>query len=229
MRPCISCRPGRASARPGTHRPQRLDRVRRMDPRLRGDDVRNPLPRANSQIQLSNSQFQTALANAPPPVFFTGAPGRPVFASLPSPAEAREWSAVRRNQRVQRLAALTCLCDRHVRHTALHRRLFCPRDRASGRGHLIQAAFAALHPRLVQPLKAAPRSWSGRRPGASRRRGCETTPAGAASGSATKTPLDDALASSRTHRIIVSVGLKSRPQPASSHPSRRRAARGSSG
>ena len=135
----------------------------------------------DSQIQLSNSQFQTALANAPPPVFFTGAPGRPVFASLPSPAEAREWSAVRRNQQVQRLAALTCLCDRHVRHTALHRRLFCPRDRASGRGHLIQAAFAALHPRLVQPLKAAPRSWSGRRPGASRRRGCETTPAGAAS------------------------------------------------
>ncbi len=142
------------------------------------------LPLTILRFNCQTANCQTALANAPPPVFFAGAPGRPVFASLPSPAEAREWSAVRRNQRVQRLAALTCLCDRHVRHTALHRRLFCPRDRASGRGHLIQAAFAALHPRLVQPLKAAPRSWSGRRPGASRRRGCETTPAGAASGPA---------------------------------------------
>ncbi len=89
------------------------------------------------------------------------------------------------------------------------------RDRASGRGHRIQAAFAALHPRRVQPLKAAPRSWSGRRPGASRRRGCETTPAGAASGSTIKTPLDDALTLSRTHRIIVVLGLKSIPQSAS--------------
>jgi len=90
------------------------------------------------------------------------------------------------------------------------------RDRASGRGHRIQAAFAALRPRRVQPLKAAPRSWSGRRPGASRRRGCETTPAGAASGSTIKTPLDDALTLSRTDRIIVALGLKSRaasPRP----------------
>jgi hypothetical protein len=34
------CRPGRASARPGTHTPQSLDWSRCMDPRLRGDDGR---------------------------------------------------------------------------------------------------------------------------------------------------------------------------------------------
>src|SRR5260221_6602180 len=111
---------------------------------------------------------------------------------------------------VQRLAALTCLW----RGTFATRRPPCGfsvrRGRASGRGYGIQAACAALHPRLVQPLKAAPRSWSGRRPGASRRRGCETTPAGAASGSTIKTPLDDALTLSRTDRIIVVLGLKSR-------------------
>jgi len=39
---------------------------------------------------------QTALANAPPPVFFVEAPGRPVF--FRPPPNARGWSAVRRNQ-----------------------------------------------------------------------------------------------------------------------------------
>ena len=41
---------------------------------------------------------------------------------------------------------------------------------------LIQAAFAALRPRRVQPFKAAPRSGSGRRPEASRARGYEPRP-----------------------------------------------------
>jgi hypothetical protein len=67
-----------------------------------GDDSKRSLTPTNSQIQLSNSQ-------AVSPVFFTEAPGRPVFL-CPSPM-AREWSAVKRNQAVQRLAALTCPCD----------------------------------------------------------------------------------------------------------------------
>ena len=60
-------------------------------------------------------------------------------------------------------------------------RLFCPRGRASGRGRgpcgpPIRAAFAALRPRRVQPSKADPRSGAGRRPRASRVRGCEPHP-----------------------------------------------------
>ena len=168
---------------------------------------------------------QTALANAPPPVFFAGAPGRPVF--LPFRPLQRQGNGAPCGATSSPTPRGVDVPLRQARspHGAPSR-LFCPRDRASGRGHLIQAAFAALHPRLVQPLKAAPRSWSGRRPGASRRHGCETTPAGAASGSATKTPLDDALAVSRTHRIIVSVGLKSRagsphPEEGAQRPSRR--------
>src|SRR5260221_2502909 len=53
---CFSCRPGRASARPGTHTPQHLDRTRRMGPRFRGDDSKSLLPCVNSPIQFSNSQ-----------------------------------------------------------------------------------------------------------------------------------------------------------------------------
>jgi len=40
----------------------------------------------------------------------------------------------------------------------------------------IRAAFAALHPRRVQPLKAVPLSGDGRRPRASRARGYEPRP-----------------------------------------------------
>ena len=55
---------------------------------------------------------------------------------------------------------------------------FAPRDRTSGpgRGHqalLIPQAFARVHPDHVQPLKAAPHSWSGRLPEASRTRAYE--------------------------------------------------------
>jgi hypothetical protein len=168
---------------------------RRTRPELVDSIVKQPI---------SNSRFQTA--NAPPPVFFIGAPGKPTFRPLQRQGNGAPCGAT--SSPTPRGVDVP-LRQARSPHGAPSR-LFCPRDRASGRGHLIQAAFAALHPRLVQPSKAAPRSWSGRRPGASRRRGCETTPAGAASGSATKTPLDDALAVSRTHRTIVSVGLKSR-------------------
>ncbi len=152
--------------------PQCIDSARGMGPRLRGDDSKSLLPRRSiSPIQFSNSQRSA-------PVFFVEAPGRPVVSLSPMRGDGAPGGATNSPAHV----ALTCLCDRHVSPDGAPSRLFCPRDRASGRGHLIQAAFAALHPRLVQPLKAAPRSWSGqRRPGASRRRGCETTPAGAAS------------------------------------------------
>ena len=64
---------------------------------------------------------------------------------------------------------------------ALHRGFSVPGAVTSGRGREaapspIRAAFAALRPRRVQPLKAAPRSWGGRRPGASRGRGYEPRP-----------------------------------------------------
>lgn len=72
-----------------------------------------------------------------------------------------------------RLAAGAPLRARARRLPALHLRLFCPRGSASGRGRdpqgpPIRAAFAALRPRRVQPLKAAPHSGGGLRPGASR-------------------------------------------------------------
>jgi len=58
----------------------------------------------------------------------------------------------------------------------------------------IRRAFARLRPRRVQPSKAAPRSWSGRLPGASRRREERTlAPAGAASPPARTTPHESAL------------------------------------
>ena len=47
------------------------------------------------------------------------------------------------------------------------------RGRTGPLGPLIPAASAAVHPSLVQPLKAAPRSWSGRLPEASRTCGYE--------------------------------------------------------
>src|SRR6478752_5992772 len=41
-------RPGRASARPGTHTPQSIERARRMGPRFRGDDRINHFPQTSS-------------------------------------------------------------------------------------------------------------------------------------------------------------------------------------
>ena len=61
------------------------------------------------------------------------------------------------------------------------------------RGPLIPAASATVRPHRVQPLKAAPRSWSGRLPEASRTRGYEPRRAGAAPHSTNPTSLADAL------------------------------------
>ncbi len=53
----------------------------------------------------------------------------------------------------------------------------CFRARTEGlAANRIQAAFAALHPHRVQPLKAVPLSGDGRRAGASRARGYEPRP-----------------------------------------------------
>jgi hypothetical protein len=56
----------------------------------------------------------------------------------------------------------------------------------------IRGAFAPLHPRRVQPSKAAGLGAGGRLPGASRGARLRASPAGAASRSASKTSLDDA-------------------------------------
>ncbi len=66
---------------------------------------------------------------------------------------------------------MSCLASRAMGKRIASRRSirgdFCPGDRASGTGQarvapLIRPAFADLHPVLVQPLKAEPRSWPGR-------------------------------------------------------------------
>jgi hypothetical protein len=79
------------------------------------------------------------------------------------------------------------------------RRLYCPRGRSfrARMGGLqvppIHAAFAALHPRRIQPSKAAPLSGGGWRPEASRERGSRAPPADAASGPAVMTPHESSL------------------------------------
>jgi len=145
-----------------------------------GDDSKSLLPRANSQIQLSNSLSQRSAAR-----ILCRGPGEARLPFIPRPMRGDGAPCGATS------GPTPCGVDVPLRGTFATRRSTCGfsvrRDRASGRGRkafrptVIQAAFAALPPRRVQPFKAAPRSWSGRRPGASRRRGCETTPAGAAS------------------------------------------------
>jgi len=76
-------------------------------------------------------------------------------------------------------------CDGETRKAhrlaALHLRDFWRRDRSSGCGirkpcelSFIRADFAALQPHRVQPPKAEPLSWPGRRPSTSRTHVCET-------------------------------------------------------
>ncbi len=111
----------------------------------------------------------------------------PLFASRGSPRKARGWSAERRFIFESPPCGGRVPCDRHARHPALHLRRFVSLDPnfrfGSDRTFWVQSsireAFAFLHPNAVQPLKAAPRSRSGRAPRASRKRGANP-PAGAA-------------------------------------------------
>ena len=120
------------------------------------------------------SQCQTATHHRP--VFWSGS-GAPVFSFLPHTRGSGAPSGASTNSRPRRQAcAKLALRRRHPssgmpRRPALHCGDFLPRVRASGRdaGCPDPAASAALLPHHVQPLKAAPRSWSGRRPLASRR------------------------------------------------------------
>ena len=142
-----------------------------------------------------------SLSQRSAPVFFVVAPGRPVFLSL---AHAREWSAGWRNQwSSARGADVPLRQARFATRRSIAAFLSpgpCFRARTEGlAANGIQAAFAALHPRHVQPLKAAPRSWSGRRPGASRRRGCEPRPRAPHPAPPVMTPHESALW--RTERI----------------------------
>jgi hypothetical protein len=150
------------------------------------------------------------LGKASLPVFFVPAPGAPVssvvFLTPASRVERspramrkmRERSAARRHLLSSRLAARRVSCETRARLAAHRCGDFAPWDRTSGPGrgalpHLIPQAFARVRPVRVQPSKAAPRSWSGRLPKASRTRGHEPRRASAASCPAFATSRDDAL------------------------------------
>jgi len=92
------------------------------------------------------------------------------------------------------------------RLTALHQQRFwargaCFRDRTSATRASIRLAFARLHPVLVQPLRAEPRSWPGRLTQPPGRVGAKPHRAGAASCSAFKTPLESAPREQDSARI----------------------------
>ena len=131
------------------------------------------------------------------------------------PTKPRGWSAAWRTT-VPRFGARRASWVRRTRPAALHLRLFCPsgpcfRARTEAlRPTVIRAAFAALHPRLVQPLKAAGLSAGGRLPGASRHRGYEPQRRAPHPVPPSGSSLEDAPRMNGIHRIIVSIGLKSR-------------------
>ena len=105
-----------------------------------------------------------------------------VFLSLfPPGTTPRGWSAARRFQPDHALRGVCVLDEGRAPRGAPSRRFQSsgPCFRAPTGGvppALIRAAFAALRPRRVQPLKAAGPSAGGRLPEASRERGCEPRP-----------------------------------------------------
>jgi hypothetical protein len=142
-----------------------------------------PVALLASPIQFSNS------GRASSPLFFTARGRRP---SCPFPrrhAEGMERrvaphlgphlfgaSVLGEGRCAPRRSTQTSL-----RRPGLFAAISVPGTGTSGRareppGSLHPGAFATLHVRRVQPLKAAPRSWGGRLPGASRRQGYEPRP-----------------------------------------------------
>src|SRR5581483_10142046 len=90
---------------------------------------------------------------------------------------------------------------------------------------LIRAAFAALPPHRVQPLKAVPPSGDGRLPEASRRCACEAHLRAPHPTPPTRTP-PEAPSLSRVLRNIVLIGIKSRARGAPTAACRRRCSAG---
>jgi hypothetical protein len=133
---------------------------------------------------------------------FLPAPGAPVFSF---PSQTRDGAERRKAHPEMAVSAKHGAClallreaTRHARLSALHMRRFCAsgpyfRGRTGAVGPLIPAAFAAVRPARVQPLKADPRSRVGMAVvrelrtlvcaarGVSRTRGYEPQRAGAAS------------------------------------------------
>ena len=188
----LSSRP--SVTRAGTHTPCPLDRLRRMGPRLRGDDNKF-LPATTTHLQFSNSPWISQRSARP----FVVRPGRGLsfqlpFQVLPLQAFHSKWGVERREtrrlarpperseDRPERLGAfpfpLRSGKDASRRSTCGD---FCPRGRSSvaGRKDSLQRSlpdrrgFRPRASRPVQPLKADPRSGAGRLPRASREQGCK--------------------------------------------------------
>jgi hypothetical protein len=90
-------------------------------------------------------------AQAPSPVFFVEAPGRPVFIPLRCEGDGAPGGAT--------ISPTPCGAARalrgHVRHPALHRRLFCPRRHTSvGRKPRMIRSPGRLPPPVVAPASS---------------------------------------------------------------------------
>ena len=141
----------------------------------------------------ARSRCQTAKRHRP--ALFAKADGWPVLLfpqEKPEGAERRQTHRQKYPHRCRKAvrslsARAACAgepcCEQgpsRTRPTALHWRRFwasgpCSRARIAACSRATDpAAFAAFVSLPVQPLKAAPPSWSGRRPLASRERGCES-------------------------------------------------------
>ena len=129
----------------------------------------------SSQIQLSNSRRKPTLRR---PCSLRRGVRRRLFHPAFVP---RGWSAAWRTSKSALGARCASRVETHAPCGAPSAAFLSPgpcfRARTEGlAANRIQAAFAALHPHRVQPLKAVPLSGDGRRAGASRARGYESRP-----------------------------------------------------
>jgi len=180
------------SARPGTHTPCPLAMLRRMGPRLRGDDAEFVA------LQLSNSPPSLKLWRAKPRVIARALCRGPGQARLSFPLQNR--GRRRANRRCHSLCARTIAGA--WRLSARHRGFLSPWWRSFRAGQegvpltwapLIRRASARLRSRHVQPSRSS-RSWCRRTGGQGLLgAGLRNLRAGAASCSIIETPRDDAL------------------------------------
>ncbi len=174
--------------------------------------LRHPLPQGEREsrvgaLSLFPSLFPF-LRRASSSLFFYGA-GTPVFRRLISHRAPSVVRALCQNEGAERREALPKSrafqrarpITQGARLSTLRLGDFAPRGRASGPGRA--AAFAAVCPVRVQPLKAAPRSWSGRRPEASRTCACEARGAGAAPSPRQTAPCRTPLSGEGDRNIIL--------------------------
>ncbi len=122
--------------------------------------------------------------------------GRRLPSSRPRNGEG-EWSAGWRTIGLSALRRARVLRSTRSPLGAPWRRFLSPgpyfRARTGALWPPIRAAFAALRSRRVQPFKADPRSGAGRRPRASRVRGCEPRPRAPLPTPTSRTPLEAPL------------------------------------